>query len=143
MILYLIRNAFVYNKKESEIYRHAKSMEDKLDSLLQIWAPEFAYNPLLDVSEAQENQVKRKRTNSPGEGSAVRKGKKSKKQYYSGDSENGGSDIISEGEREENEYMQALQRSLEDQDPNDSDFDPHPASGKGRGRGRGRPRGRK
>ena len=32
----MFRNCFTFNSKESEIYKHAKKLEDKLDKLLQV-----------------------------------------------------------------------------------------------------------
>merc|ERR1711997_793864 len=33
----MFRNCFLFNSRESEIYRHAKKLEEKLDQLLQMW----------------------------------------------------------------------------------------------------------
>ena len=32
----MFRNCFTFNSKESEIYKHAKKLEDKLDKLLEV-----------------------------------------------------------------------------------------------------------
>ena len=32
----MVRNCFTFNLKESEIYKHAKKLEEKLDQLLQV-----------------------------------------------------------------------------------------------------------
>ena len=37
----MFRNCFTFNSKESEIYKHAKKLEDKLDKLLEVMSWEF------------------------------------------------------------------------------------------------------
>jgi len=48
----MFRNCFTFNQKDSEIYKHAKKMEEKLDALLEVWVPEFARDPLFNVGVA-------------------------------------------------------------------------------------------
>ena len=55
----MFRNCFLFNSRESEIYRHAKKLEEKLDQLLQMWLPEFAFDPLTDVADASSKSNKR------------------------------------------------------------------------------------
>ena len=55
----MFRNCFLFNSRESEIYRHAKKLEEKLDQLLQMWLPEFAFDPLTDVAEPSSKSNKR------------------------------------------------------------------------------------
>ena len=55
----MFRNCFLFNSRESEIYRHAKKLEEKLDQLLQMWLPEFAFDPLTDVAETSSKSNKR------------------------------------------------------------------------------------
>ena len=43
----MFRNCFTFNSKESEIYKHAKKLEDKLDKLLQVWSIFGIYNSLI------------------------------------------------------------------------------------------------
>merc|ERR1719167_649267 len=45
----MFRNCFTFNQKESEIYKQAKKMEESLDALLELWVPEFANDPLINV----------------------------------------------------------------------------------------------
>ena len=55
----MFRNCFLFNSRESEIYRHAKKLEEKLDQLLQMWLPEFAFDPLTDVADTSSKSNKR------------------------------------------------------------------------------------
>jgi hypothetical protein len=55
----MFRNCFLFNSRESEIYRHAKKLEEKLDQLLQMWLPEFAFDPLTDVVDTNSKSNKR------------------------------------------------------------------------------------
>ena len=55
----MFRNCFLFNSRESEIYRHAKKLEEKLDQLLQMWLPEFAFDPLTDVVDTGSKSNKR------------------------------------------------------------------------------------
>ena len=55
----MFRNCFLFNSRESEIYRHAKKLEEKLDQLLQMWLPEFAFDPLTDVVDNTPKSNKR------------------------------------------------------------------------------------
>ena len=34
--VFVFRNCFTFNQKDSEIYKHAKKMEEKLDALLEV-----------------------------------------------------------------------------------------------------------
>jgi len=84
----MFRNCFLFNSRESEIYRHAKKLEEKLDQLLQMWLPEFAFDPLTDVVDTSKS----KRSASPQAGpSKKRKGndgkrkRKKKKKYMDSD----------------------------------------------------------
>ena len=52
----MFRNCFLFNSRESEIYRHAKKLEEKLDQLLQMWLPEFAFDPLTDVVDTSKSK---------------------------------------------------------------------------------------
>merc|ERR1712107_256481 len=36
----MFRNCFTFNQRDTEIYKHAKNMEAKLDALLEVWVPE-------------------------------------------------------------------------------------------------------
>ena len=40
----MFRNCFTFNSKESEIYKHAKKLEDKLDKLLEVMCWEFLFD---------------------------------------------------------------------------------------------------
>jgi len=94
----MFRNCFLFNSRESEIYRHAKKLEEKLDQLLQMWLPEFAFDPLTDVVDT--NSKSSKRSASPTAGSSKkkkgndgkRKRKKKKKYMDSDDQSNSDSD---------------------------------------------------
>jgi len=86
----MFRNCFLFNSRESEIYRHAKKLEEKLDQLLQMWLPEFAFDPLTDVVDT--NSKSSKRSASPQAGTSKKKkgndGKrkrKKKKKYMDSD----------------------------------------------------------
>merc|ERR1712083_454411 len=67
----MFRNCFLFNSRESEIYRHAKKLEEKLDQLLQMWLPEFAFDPLTDVVD--NTSKSNKRSASPQAGSSKKK----------------------------------------------------------------------
>jgi len=160
----MFRNCFLFNSKESEIYRHAKKLEEKLDQLLQMWLPEFAFDPLTDLVDKSRKPTKRPPSPQPGPSkkkrsndSAVdflgkskdkKKKKKKKRKKYSDDNRSeSDSDDISEGERERQDYLAALQMSLqggeEDNDPRDGDFMPDEEDqGKGKGIGKGKGRGK-
>merc|ERR1711971_296799 len=62
----MFRNCFLFNSRESEIYRHAKKLEEKLDQLLQMWLPEFAFDPLTDVVDKPRPSQKRSGSPQPG-----------------------------------------------------------------------------
>merc|ERR1712013_325743 len=62
----MFRNCFLFNSKESEIYRHAKKLEEKLDQLLQMWLPEFAFDPLTDLVDKVKKSTKRPPSPQPG-----------------------------------------------------------------------------
>merc|ERR1712098_1002901 len=120
---------------EAEIYKHAKKLEDKLDKLLEIWAPEFVGDPMIDISSMKN--VKR-----PGSPLGGKKDKKRKKKKGSDDETflSDSDDEVTEVERERQQYLAALHASMKggDNDPDDGDFDPSEESrGKKRGR-RGR-----
>merc|ERR1711915_268294 len=119
----MFRNCFTFNQKDTEIYKHAKRMEEKLDQLLEIWVPEFAGDPLINVGT--------KRPASPKPGPSAKK-KKKDSDFESSDSED-----MSEGERERQQYLAVVQQSIEDQDPSDVDFVP---DGMGKGKGKGKRR---
>jgi len=161
----MFRNCFLFNSKESEIYRHAKKLEEKLDQLLQMWLPEFAFDPLTDLVDKVKKSTKRAPSPQPGPSkkkrsndSAVdflgkskdkKKKKKKRKRKHSDDNRSeSDSDDISEGERERQDYLAALQMSLqggeEDNDPRDGDFMPDEGDqGKGKGKGKGRGKGKR
>eukprot|EP00092_Neocalanus_flemingeri_P008917 GFUD01009592.1.p1 GENE.GFUD01009592.1~~GFUD01009592.1.p1 ORF type:complete len:1808 (+),score=537.57 GFUD01009592.1:62-5485(+) len=172
----MFRNCFLFNSKESEIYRHAKKLEEKLDQLLQMWLPEFAFDPLTDLVDKsrkttkslqstpksagptppspQPGPSKKKRSNDTGvdflgKSKDKKKKKKKKRKKYSDDNRSeSDSDEISEGERERQDYLAALQMSLqggeEDNDPRDGDFMPDEGDqGKGKGKGKGRGKGKR
>jgi len=130
----MFRNCFTFNVKESEIYKHARKLEDKLDKLLETWAPEFVGDPLMDLPSSKGN----KRPGSPS--SQNKKGRKKKKRADS-DDDDSDSEVVSEQERERREYLAALHASTKggDNDPDDDDFDPMEESRSSRGK-RGRPR---
>merc|ERR1712113_855009 len=67
----MFRNCFLFNSRESEIYRHAKKLEEKLDQLLQMWLPEFAFDPLTDVVDTGSKS--NKRSGSPQAGPSKKK----------------------------------------------------------------------
>jgi len=95
----MFRNCFLFNSRESEIYRHAKKLEEKLDQLLQMWLPEFAFDPLTDVADTSSKSNKRSaspqgagpsKKKKGGEGK--RKRRKKKKYMDSDDQSNSDSD---------------------------------------------------
>ena len=45
----MFRNCFTFHVRDSQIYKFAKKLEERLDQLLQVWAPEFFQNPLIDI----------------------------------------------------------------------------------------------
>merc|ERR1712045_165421 len=161
----MFRNCFLFNSKESEIYRHAKKLEEKLDQLLQMWLPEFAFDPLTDLVDKVKKSTKRPPSPQPGPSKKKRsndigvdflgktkdkkKKKKKRKRKHSDDNRSeSDSDDISEGERERQDYLAALQMSLqggeEDNDPRDGDFMPDEDDmGKGKGKGKGRGKGKR
>lgn len=85
----MFRNCFLFNSRESEIYRHAKKLEEKLDQLLQMWLPEFAFDPLTDVVD--NTPKSNKRSASPSAGTSKKKrnsdGKRKKKKRKKYDSD--------------------------------------------------------
>jgi len=161
----MFRNCFLFNSKESEIYRHAKKLEEKLDQLLQMWLPEFAFDPLTDLVDKVKKSTKRPTSPQPGPSKKKRsndtgvdfmgkskdkkKKKKKRKRKHSDDNRSeSDSDDISEGERERQDYLAALQMSLQggedDNDPRDGDFMPEDGDlGKGKGKGKGRGKGKR
>jgi len=94
----MFRNCFLFNSRESEIYRHAKKLEEKLDQLLQMWLPEFAFDPLTDVVDTGSKSNKRSGSPQAGPskkkkgGEGKRKRKKKKKYMDSDDQSNSDSD---------------------------------------------------
>merc|ERR1712037_757771 len=99
----MFRNCFTFNLKESEIYKHAKKLEEKLDQLLQVWAPEFYQNPLIDVP----NKGKRPAA------SDSQQEKKKRRRRRSGAESDSDSETLTEQERENREYLAALHQSMD------------------------------
>merc|ERR1719323_2893487 len=118
----MFRNCFTFNNRESEIYKHARKLEGKLDQLLQIWAPEFVGDPLIDLATLQ------KAAKRPGSPSGSKKDRKRRKRKMSGDEDDDGdegSEVMTEQEREKQQYLAALHASMKQGgDPGDEDFDP-------------------
>jgi len=146
----MFRNCFTFNQKDSEIYKHAKKMEEKLDALLEVWVPEFARDPLFNVGVATKRPAspkagpsKKKRATAVDEVPEKKKrGRKKKRRNSDFESSDSGDSDMSEGERERQQYLAAMSASIQDHDPTDVDFVPDeddmPSKGKGKGRGKGR-----
>ena len=145
----MFRNCFTFNQKDTEIYKHAKKMEEKLDALLEVWVPQFAHDALFNVGTAipkrstspKAGPSKKKRP-APEEPEKKKRGRKKKKKDSDFETSDSDDDDLSEGERERQQYLAVLKASIQDHDPTDVDFVPEeddsPGKGKGKGRGKGR-----
>lgn len=124
----MFRNCFTFHVRDSQIYKYAKKLEERLDQLLQVWAPEFFQNPLIDIPK-----MKGKRSAGDSQQGADNKRRRRQRSAEGSDSS---SDLVTEQEREDRDYQAAIAQSMAD-----GDFDISlevKTRGKGRGRGRGR-----
>ncbi|XP_023324216.1 ankyrin repeat, bromo and BTB domain-containing protein DDB_G0293800 isoform X2 [Eurytemora carolleeae] len=99
----MFRNCFTFNQRDTEIYKHAKKMEEKLDALLEVWVPEFANDPLINVGtkrpgspRAGPSKKKRPGSAAGAEQEKKKRGRKKKKPDSDFDDASDSDDGISE-----------------------------------------------
>lgn len=52
----MFKNAFTYNPVDSQVYQHARNLEEFFEKLLLKWAPHFAYDDPFLTAEGEEDE---------------------------------------------------------------------------------------
>ena len=45
----MFKNCYTFHDKLSDYYTQAKSLEERLDEVLEVWLPDFAYDEAIEI----------------------------------------------------------------------------------------------